>query len=481
MESFPYELVEKAIEYGQNLGVSYIEARLVDLSINSTILKNGVPELGSIDRSLGIGVRVLREGGMGFSSFNNLTSDSMKKAVDFAAKMAGETGWRRKTKISFSEETTNVAKYSSIGKINKRPLEVEPREKLNMLLNLDKIITDIKTASFPFRFFMSLDQTEKKFILTSEGTKIESEIDRVQLYGLITAVNSTTGNMEQELIQKGKSGGYESYDYWKMEEFVENQAKILSKIVTEAKSAPKGKIDYVVGPNIIGIMCHENQGHPSEADRILGREGAQAGESYLKKEMLGEKIGSEEVTIIDDPTIEGSFGYYLYDDEGVKAKPRFLLKNGLFKDMFHNRESAAFMNTSSTSAARAIGYNREPIPRMSNTFLEPGDYSKEELIEDVKLGALVINFTEWNIDDRRYHSKYVGLEAYLIENGEVKNLVSRPVIEVTTPKLWSSIDAIAKESYLDFDGVMCGKGEPAQGAPVYCGGTYMRMRDVEVR
>ncbi len=105
MESFPYELVEKAIEYGQNLGVSYIEARLVDLSINSTILKNGVPELGSLDRSLGIGVRVLRKGGMGFSSFNNLTSDSMKKAVDFAAKMAGETGWRRKTKISFSEET----------------------------------------------------------------------------------------------------------------------------------------------------------------------------------------------------------------------------------------------------------------------------------------------------------------------------------------------------------------------------------------
>ena len=197
--------------------------------------------------------------------------------------------------------------------------------------------------------------------------------------------------------------------------------------------------------------------------------------------MLGEKIGSEEVNIIDDPTIEGSFGYYLYDDEGVKAKPRFLLKNGLFKDMYHNRESAAFMNTSSTSAARAIGYNREPIPRMANTFLEPGDYSKEELIEDIKLGALVINFTEWNIDDRRYHSKYVGLEAYLIENGEVKNLVSRPVIEVTTPKLWSSIDAIAKESYLDFDGVMCGKGEPAQGAPVYCGGTYMRMRDVEVR
>jgi TldD protein len=93
------------------------------------------------------------------------------------------------------------------------------------------------------------------------------------------------------------------------------------------------------------------------------------------------------------------------------------------------------MGTNSTAAARAIGFNREPIPRMANTYLATGDFSFEEIIEDVKLGVLMNNFTEWNIDDRRYHSKYVGLEAYLIENGEVKHLVSRPVVETTTPKL----------------------------------------------
>ena len=117
---------------------------------------------------------------------------------------------------------------------------------------------------------------------------------------------------------------------------------------------------------------------------------------------------------------------------------------------------------------------------MANTYLEPGSFTFEELIEDVKFGVLMHNFTEWNIDDRRYHSKYVGLEAYLIENGEAKHLVRRPNIETTTPKLWGSVDAVAKKNLLEFDAATCGKGDPMQGAPVYHGGSFMRIRDVKV-
>ncbi|MHA1686300.1 MAG: TldD/PmbA family protein [Candidatus Heimdallarchaeaceae archaeon] len=478
----PVDWLEKAIEEGNKLGVSYIEARYVRKSVNTTLLKNGIPEIGAIDRGSGIGIRVLKNGGMGFASFNELNKENMEKAVNFAVKMAEATGEKRKRKIVFSEEEVNEAKYSALGEKGKRPEEVDPEEKLKRLMNLDKIITEVKTgAMIPFRFFQTQDETETKMLITSEGTRIESEIDRIHLFGILTAVNPATGRKEQMMIQKGKAGGYESFDYWNIEEYFEQQAKLLSKIVTEAKPAPKGTIDYVVGPNVIGIMCHENQGHPSEGDRILGREGAQAGESYLNKEMLGQKIGSEHVNIVDDPTLPGSYGYYLYDDEGVKARPRYLQKEGVFYEMLHNRESAAFMETKSTGAARAVNFDREPIPRMANTYLEPGDYTKEELIEDVKLGVLMYNFTEWNIDDRRYQSKYVGLEAYLIENGEIKHRVARPVIEITTPKLWSSVDAVGKKELLEFDAATCGKGEPMQGVPVYHGGSFMRIREVLVR
>jgi TldD protein len=482
MNAEPIDLVEKAIEKGDKLGAQYIEARLVDLKSNTSILKSGVPELGAIMRSKGIGIRVLKDGGVGFASFNEMTKEEMNIAVTFATKMAEASGSRRTNKIAFSEEEVHKATYQAIGHSGKRPLQISPEEKINRLINLDKIAAEVKTdAIVPFRFFQMLDQTEKKLILTNEGARIESETDLLQLFGLIVAVNPNTGSKEQLMIQKGKAGGYESLDFWKIEEFIEKEVTTLGKIVTEAKEAPKGVIDYVVGPNVIGIMCHENQGHPSEGDRILGREGAQAGESYLKQDMIGEKIGSEKVTIIDDPTLVGSYGYYLYDDEGIKAGPRHLLKDGIFQDMLHNRESAAFMQTKSTAAARAIGYNREPIPRMANTYLSPGDFELDEMIEDVKLGVLMHNFSEWNIDDRRYQSKYVGLEAYLIENGEVKHMVRRPVFETTTPKLWGSVDAVAKRSLLEFDAATCGKGDPMQGAPVYHGGSFMRIRNVEVR
>ncbi len=482
MSSNPIDLVEKAIDKGESLGAKYIEARLVNLSLNATLLKNGVPEIGALTRSKGIGIRVLKNGGMGFASFNEMTKDEMEIAVAFATKMAESTGKKRKTEITFTEEKTYEAIYDAKGESNKRPLDIDPEQKIQRLIGIDKSLTELKfDAVMPFRFFQMTDQTEEKYIITNEGTKIQSTIDRLELFGLLTAVNPTTGSKEQIMIQKGKTGGFEAFDYWKIEEYMIQQAETLGKIVTKAKEAPKGTIDYIAGPNVIGIVCHENQGHPSEGDRILGREGAQAGESYLNKDMLGQQIGSEHVTIIDDPTLDGSYGYYIYDDEGVKAGPRYLQKDGIFKEMLNNRESAAVLGVQSNASARAIGFNREPIPRMANTYLAAGDFTFEEMLEDVKLGVLMHNFTEWNIDDRRYQSKYVGLEAYLIENGEVKHLVRRPVLETTTPKLWGSVDAVAKKDLMEFDAATCGKGEPMQGAPVYHGGSFMRIRNVEVR
>ncbi len=482
MPSEPFDLVEKAIEKGENLGAKYIEARLVNLSLNSTLLKNGEPEIGSLYRSKGIGIRVLKDGGMGFASFNEMNKNEMEIAVAFATKMAETTGKKRRDEISFSEEEVHDVKYDAKGESGKRPLETDPEEKINRLIEIDKAITEQKIeASLQFRYLEMTDQTEEKYLVTSEGSKVQCTTDRVEIYGMITVSNPVTGSMEQREIERGKAGGYEALDHWNIDEHLISEVKKLSKIATEAKESPKGILDYIAGPSVIGIICHENQGHPSEGDRILGREGAQAGESYLTKEMLGTRIGSEHVNVIDDPTIVGSYGFYLYDDEGVKARPRYLQKEGIFHEMLNNRESAAVLEVKSNAAARAIGYNREPIPRMANTYLEPGDFTLEEMLEDVKFGILMNNFTEWNIDDRRYQSKYVGLEAYLIENGEVKNLVRRPVLETTTPKLWQSVDAVAKKDTLDYDGGMCGKGEPMQGAPCYMGGTYMRIRDVEVR
>jgi len=211
----------------------------------------------------------------------------------------------------------------------------------------------------------------------------------------------------------------------------------------------------------------------------MGREAAQAGESFIEVGMLGAHIGSEEATVMDDPTIPNSYGHYLFDDEGVKAGPRALYLGGRVNTFLHNRQTAAALDLDrSNGSSRAESYADEPIVRMGNTFVAPGDHSVEELIEDVKLGVYVKDFMEWNIDDKRYNQKYVGTEAYLIKNGRVGGPLRNPVIEMTTPAFWSAIDARAKD--VDYFAATCGKGDPMQGAPVHMGGPSMRLRKVRL-
>jgi len=132
----------------------------------------------------------------------------------------------------------------------------------------------------------------------------------------------------------------------------------------------------------------------------------------------------------------------------------------------------------SPGSSRAVAYNREPIVRMANTFLEPGDHSQEELLEDIKEGVYIKNFMEWNIDDRRFNQRYVGLEAYRIEDGELKDMLRNPVLEVTTVGLWSAVDAVGNDP--QFQAAYCGKGDPMQAIPVWTGGPHIRLREVKL-
>jgi TldD protein len=273
--------------------------------------------------------------------------------------------------------------------------------------------------------------------------------------------------------QYGKTRGWEYVKELDMPQKIADELLMLQKMIKEGKKAPKEKIDIVCGPEVVGIAVHESCGHPYEADRILGREAAQAGESFVTQSMLGTKIGSEIVTVIDDPTCEGSYGHYLFDDEGVAARPRELIRNGVINEFLQNRETATEFDVKSNAASRAQYYGVEPIVRMSNTYMKEGDHGFDELFEGITLGVFLKSFTEWNIDDKRYNQKYVGREAYLIENGKVTTPVRRPVLELTTPKFYSSVTAIGKE--VERSAATCGKGEPAQGVPVDTGGPAIRL------
>jgi TldD protein len=473
------DIADFAIEYGSKQGASFAEARLVESKNEGYTSRMGEIISAGETYSTGIGIRVLYNGAMGFCSTANLEKKEIEKAIDIAIKMAKNC--KRKEPIVLSEEPIVQAKWET--EVKEPFANISDTEKQQFLLKLDKRLKkeDFAENLVMRTLMLNLNNTEK-YIVNSDGSKVESEKSLIDFASFNTAKGPN--GTEQRFFGLAGAAGWEWITEKQLVEMVIEDSANLVKTALKAKEMNLGKTDVVVSGEVSGIISHENTGHPSEADRIYGREGAQAGESFyidlLEKDKLGEiKIGSEEVTIIDDPTLKQSPGFYLYDDECVKAGPRYLIKEGKMNELLLNREFAGKLNRHSNAAARAAGYNREPIARMANTYFDAGSYEVEELIEDIKEGIYMKSFTEWNIDDRRFQSKYVGLEVYLIKDGELTDqMIRRPILELTTYGLLGSVDAVAK----DFEAAYgtCGKGDPMQGVPVWMGGASVRMRDIQL-
>lgn len=469
------ELVDFALDYASSKKVEYAEVRAHDEKGEGLVTRNGVLDAYSRAVDKGFCVRILVDGGIGFASTNKWTKEEARAIVDIAYKSAKAA--RRKNKIRFAEEKSVKAdwKVQEERKID----DLSPDTRIKILTELDSVLASQK-MNIPARMFGFGTTITDKYFVNTEGSVISSRVPRIGAYGFMTVVEN--GRPEQASRSFGATGGWEALDEWKLAEQMTHEAKVLQRVIKEGKAVKPGKMDLVCGSEVTGIAAHESCGHPMEADRILGREMSQAGKSFIEPDgvfWLGKKIGSPAVTIIDDPTVKNSNGYYEYDDEGIKARPRYLYKRGLINEFLHNRESAAKMGTRSNGASRAVSYDREAIVRMANTFVQHGDFAEEEMLEDVKQGIYMRSFMEWNIDDIRFNQRYVGREAYWIENGELKHPVARPVIETTTETFWSAVDAVSKK--VEYDAGSCGKGDPMQGIPVHMGGPQIRLKEVFVK
>jgi len=470
------ELADFAVDFAQKLGADYAEARFQVDYENLYVLRNGNPEAVSWTRRRGIGIRVMVDGAFGFASVNELEKSRVENCVREAVSMARAASKTLKQPLKLSEEEAHEDSWRVEPKTSF--LDVSLEEKMGYLLEIDKRIADEQEigVKIPQRLMELTEVITEKYFVNSDGAHISSWTPRVYFMAFLTAYEG--GRTEQEFVERGEARGWEALKDWNLPELLVERSKLLGRIIREAQPPPREKVDLVLGSQVVGLIVHESAGHPYEADRIFGREAAQAGESFLKADMLGQRIGSEVVNVADDPTLEHSYGFYLYDDEGVKARRRLLIKDGIINEFLHNRETAARMGIKSNASARANAFDREPIVRMANTFMLPGDRSFEELLEDIRLGVYIKTFGEWNIDDRRYNLRFVGRECYLIENGELKGLVRRPILEVTTPGLYASIDAL--DGNLSFEAATCGKGDPVQGIPVWHGGPNVRVRGIEV-
>lgn len=459
------DLAEAALSRALGAGASYAEARVQTTWEREFGLKNGEPQPSFFVEGYGLGIRVIAGGALGFAATNDMSRQSAAEVAYKAVKLAKASRGVLKEPVVF--DSSKPAKMKWAAPEAKKVEGADSAWLRGILMEIEGQIANGRAGvKLPGRLLYIAAELQERYYVNSDGARVVGRVPRVGFFGSLTAMDG--GETAQRFIQQGETGGLEVVERLGLVQLVEDEARTMGKVLRATAKPPVDTINVVLGPELSGIAAHESVGHPQEADRVLGREGAQAGESYLKSDSIGRKIGSDEANVSDDPALLHSNGYVPVDDEGVEAKKRFLIKDGVINEYLQDRTTAARFGVMSNGASRSVSFDREPIIRMSNTFVEPGDYSTEEVIREARRGVFFKTFTEWNIDDKRLNQRYVALEAYLIDKGELKGLVKAPVLEITTPKLWGSVKA--RSRHMEFEAATCGKGDPMQGAPVWTGG-----------
>jgi TldD protein len=444
----------------QKFGVEYVEVRAQKLFKSMLTLKEERIEAAKEGIENGAALRVLVNGAWGFASVGSFDTEILENAVSDACKMAKAASLKLKNPIKLVE--SKGFEDNVLAKPKKDPSKISIEDKIGTTLTLAKTVlrydNRIKGCTIDY-----LDLVGTNYFINSEGTYIEQDKLYVWSRILATAKENNVFTFSREEV--GSTAGYEVFDVETPEVVGERVAK---RAVDQLKAKiPKGgTFPAVLGPNVVGVFVHEAFGHLAEADLTL------SGSILMDK--LGKKVASDVVTIYDDGTVEGAFGSFKYDDEGIPARKTLLVKNGVVVGLMHNRETAQKFNAEPTGNARAEDFRVEPIIRMRNTFMAPKDNSFEELIEDLKFGYYFKSFRggQANLDG----TFQVGIqEGYEIVKGEVSEPVRNASISGNTLETLHKVDAVGKDFEL-WPG-RCGKG---QTAFVCDGGPHIRVREVLV-
>ncbi|MDI6690445.1 MAG: TldD/PmbA family protein [Candidatus Bathyarchaeota archaeon] len=455
------DILSKAVNVAvQKYGAEYAEVRGQKLFKTMLTLKEGRAEAAKQGIENGAALRVLVNGAWGFASVGTFDVETLTMAVSDACKMAKAASSKLKKPIKLI--STKPIEDKVILKPRKDPSKISIEDKINTTLTMNSKILGydnrVKSCTIDY-----LDLTGTNYFINNEGSYIEQDKLYVWSRILATAKEGDIFTFSREEI--GSTSGYEVFDVETPEIVGERVAK---RAVEQLKAKPPkgGTFPVILGPNVVGVFVHEAFGHLAEADLTL------SGSVLLDK--LGKKIASNLVTFYDDGTVEGAFGSFKYDDEGIQAQKTLLVKDGVVVGLMHNRETAQKFNTKPTGNMRAEDFRVEPIIRMRNTFMEPKDHSFEELIEDVKFGYYFKSFRggQANLDG----TFQVGIqEAYEIVKGELGEPVRNASISGNTLETLFKVDAVGKDFEL-WPG-RCGK---RQTVFVCDGGPHVRVKEVLV-
>ncbi|MFP4123180.1 MAG: TldD/PmbA family protein [Coleofasciculus sp.] len=387
--------------------VDYVEIR-VEQSEQTAISFRG-EQLDAVDRSLSLagGIRACHQGGWSFVTFNGLAE--LQDRIEAAISQARLVG----------KETTSLAPLEPIQDYVSVELGRDPRglsllEKRQLIAEYNRLLLEydprIQTTMVGYR-----DRFGITYFVNSTGSCIVQErLDISARFGAIA-------RGDEGIVRQGFESVHSRSDYDALVGIEERVLGAAKRAVTqlEAKSVKGGQHTVVLDPYLAGVFIHEAFGHLSEADFVY--------ENPRMQELLtlGKPMAIPQLNVIDDATLPGLPGTLHYDDEGVPAQRKYLIKDGILSQRLHSRETAGKMQEALTGNARAINATYPPIVRMTNTAIEPGDCSFEDMIGDIDEGVYAVRMLGGQTNGEMF--TFAAGEGYMIRNGKI----AEPVSDVT--------------------------------------------------
>jgi len=438
--------------YLKNYRADYIEARLEETRSSSIGYRGRLLETVGKNASIGGNIRALVKGGWGFTSFNSL--ENLEQRVQLAVQQARAVG-KGKSKLAEVEPVQAHLKLSP----GHNPLTLPLSRKKELLDRYNELIwTTPKLQTSAIRYG---DSRKVTVFINSEGSFIKQE--RADITLNVSAIAANGGDVQQSNLSMGCPGNFAAIEH------LDQEIAEVATRATQLLAAPKltgGEYTVVLDPILAGVFVHEAFGHLSESDHVYEN-------PELRAQMvLGKRFGPNCLNIVDGAKVKGLRGSYKYDDEGVAATKTYLIKDGVLTGRLHSRETAAKMGEPVSGNARAINFRHPPIVRMTNTYIEPGQTSFDEMIADIKEGIYAVNWYGGTTSMEMF--TFSAGEAYMIRNGRIAELVRPVVLSGNVFTTLANIDVIGND--LDFNqGGGCGKGGQSP-LPVSNGSPHIRVQ-----
>ena len=475
---------DAALSRAQVLGCSDADLRVEHLRSQQVRLRDARLEGAADDVELGMGVRVVIDGAMGFAATVATGSDQAAALVDAAVDVARTVARAGGDRVELADEPGHgTVSWVSLYDID--PVDVPLADKVGLLSewsdrllasgSVDHVTADVLTV------------TEDKFYADLRGTEAMQRRVRVHPTVEAFAVDPDGGFETLRTLAPPVGRGWEYLrgEGWDWEAELASIPDLLAEKV-RAPSIVAGPYDLVVDPTNLWLTIHESIGHATELDRAMGYEAAYAGTSFATFDQLGSlRYGSEVMHVTGDRTTPHGLATVAIDDEGVPGQSFDLVRDGILAGYQLDRSIAAVSGLgASNGCAFADSPLHVPIQRMANVSLQPADGegpTTEDLIGRVDRGLYIVGDKSWSIDMQRYNFQFTGQRFFRIEGGRLVGQVRDVAYQAVTTEFWGSMEAVGGRSTYRLGGAFnCGKGQPGQVAPVSHGCPSVLVRGVRV-